>query len=68
MVACVFVQDQTEKICLTAVRQNGMILKHVLNQTERICVEAVKQNRSVIALIRDEPLREKVKAFLDSST
>jgi len=40
-----FINNQTEKICLEAVKQNGSALQYVKNQTEKICLEAVKQNR-----------------------
>ena len=36
--------QQTEELCLLAVRQNGMTLRHVKTQTDEICLAAVKQN------------------------
>ena len=36
-----YVKTQTEKICLAAVKQNGLALKYVKNQTEKICLVAV---------------------------
>ena len=37
-------KNQTEDMCLTAVKQNGLALQYVKNQTDKICLEAVKQN------------------------
>lgn len=36
--------NQTERICLAAVKQYSFSLKFVKNQTEKICLEAVKNN------------------------
>jgi hypothetical protein len=38
------VKEQTEEICLEAVKQDGAALKYVIEQTEEMCLEAVKQN------------------------
>jgi hypothetical protein len=35
--------NQTEKICLLAVQQNGYALEHVHIQTDKICIAAVQQ-------------------------
>ena len=35
-------EDQTEKICLEAVKKFGDLVDYVKNQTEEICIEAVK--------------------------
>ena len=51
---------QTEKICLAAVKQNGMALRCVDDQTFEICCEAVKQDPEAIEFIRSDKLREKV--------
>ena len=37
-------KNQTEKLCIEAVKQNGHVLFYVRNQTEKICIEAVKKN------------------------
>lgn len=37
-------ENQTEEMCLVAVKQNGLALEFVRNQTEEICTKAVKQN------------------------
>jgi hypothetical protein len=39
-----YVKDQTEAICIEAVKQNGYSLRYVKEQTPEICIEAVKQN------------------------
>jgi hypothetical protein len=39
-----YVKDQTEEICLEAVKQNGYALQYVKEQTEAICLEAVKED------------------------
>ncbi len=36
----VVVSNQTEKICLAAVRKSGMVLPYVKNKTEKILLEA----------------------------
>ena len=36
------VEDQTEEICLKAVKQHRYALLYVKEQTEKICLEAVK--------------------------
>ena len=41
---CIKEQYQTNDICTTAVQQNGLALKHVINQNNEICMIAVKQN------------------------
>ncbi len=38
------IKDQTEEICLAAVKQDGYALYYVKNQTEKICLAAIKQN------------------------
>jgi hypothetical protein len=44
---------ETREICLTAVKQNGLALKHINVQTCEICVAAIIQNPTVIELIRE---------------
>ena len=55
-------EEQTEAICLEAVKQKGELLAYVQNQNLQICLEAVKQNpdalRYVKELYRDAVLRQ----------
>ena len=46
-------RNQTERICIEAVKQNGMVLSKVVNQTEKICLEAVRQNGLAIRFVND---------------
>jgi len=39
-----YVKEQTEKICLEAVKMNPCLLKHVKIQTPEICLEAIIKN------------------------
>jgi hypothetical protein len=49
-----FKYPQTEKICLIAVRQNGLAVQYVENQTPEICMEAVKENPMALQYIRNQ--------------
>lgn len=37
----VFIDNQTDSICLAAVKQNGLSLQYVKNKTEEICTQAI---------------------------
>ncbi len=37
-----YITNQTDNICMTAVKKNGSMLQYVTNKTYEICVEAVK--------------------------
>lgn len=37
-----FLKDQTEELCLTSVKEDGLALKFVIDQNENICIEVVK--------------------------
>jgi len=39
-----FLRFQTDRICLAAVRADGLVLRHVKKQTPEICMAAVRQN------------------------
>jgi hypothetical protein len=39
-----YVKEQTPELCLEAVRQDGVVLRHVKAQTPEVCLEAVRQN------------------------
>ena len=45
------VVKQTDKICLIAVKQNGLALRFVKNKTDEICTAAIKQNPEAIKYI-----------------
>ena len=42
------IKNQSQKICLIAVKHNGNNLKYVKEQTNEICLEAIKQNKNQI--------------------
>jgi hypothetical protein len=42
------VKEQTEEICLEAVKQDKNALKYVKEQTEKICLEAIKKKGCVL--------------------
>jgi len=46
-----YINNQTEKMCLNAVNQNGYALRYVQNQTEELCLEALIQNPKSIQYI-----------------
>jgi len=46
-----YVKNQTEEICLAAVKQNGEALKYVKNPTEEICLTTLNQNIEAIKYI-----------------
>jgi hypothetical protein len=45
------VKEQTEAVCLEAVKQNGYALRYVKEQTEAVCLEAVKQNGYALSYV-----------------
>ena len=46
-----YVREQTEEICLEAVKKDGYALRYVNEQTEEICLEAVKQNSDALQFV-----------------
>ena len=46
-----YITDQTEEICIEAVKNNPEALKYVNFQTEKICLEAVKKNGSILKYV-----------------
>ena len=44
MTNLIFEFNQSEKDCLKAVKENGLLLKYVINKTPKIILEAIKQN------------------------
>ena len=49
-----YIENQTEEMCLEAVKQNGYALEYVENQTEEICFEAVKQNGRALQFVKNQ--------------
>ena len=45
-------KNQTDEICLEAVKQNGFALQFVKNQTDKICMEAVKQDGYALQYVK----------------
>lgn len=45
-------QEQTEEMCITAVKQNGMALQFVNYQTDEICLKAVRQNGMALKYVK----------------
>jgi hypothetical protein len=39
-----YVDEQTDEICMIAVKKNKIALKHVIKQTDEICLEAIQKN------------------------
>lgn len=48
-----YVHKQTQKICLEAVRQNGLALRYVAKPNPEICLAAVREDGYAIAYITD---------------
>lgn len=48
------IEEQTEEICLIAVKQDGLALEYVKEQTEEICLEAVRQNGCALPYVKKQ--------------
>jgi hypothetical protein len=48
------IENQTEELCIEAIKQNYQALKFVKNQTLKICKEAIKININAYFYIRDK--------------
>lgn len=46
-----FITEQTEEMCLIAVKSNGWALQYVEKQTDKICLAAVKQNGCALKFV-----------------
>jgi hypothetical protein len=46
--------NQTEELCIEAVKNNGMSLQFVKNQTHEICLLAVKQNGMALQFVKNQ--------------
>jgi len=44
--------NQTQELCIEALKQDGMTLKYVKNQTPEICMAAVKQDGYALKYIK----------------
>jgi hypothetical protein len=51
-----FVEDQTEEVCIQTVRQNGLLLPFVVTQTPVICLEAVTQNGLALKYVENQTI------------
>jgi hypothetical protein len=49
-----FIKNQTEELCLVAVRRRGIVLQFVKNQTDKICLAAVKQDGTALAYVLNQ--------------
>ena len=48
-----FIKNPSEKVQLTAVKQNGSTIYYIKNPSEKVQLEAVKQDGSLIYLIKN---------------
>jgi len=46
--------DQTQEICLAAVKHNGNFLRYVKNQIDEICLTAVKQEGNALKYVKNQ--------------
>jgi hypothetical protein len=51
LLACVKAEDQTEALCLTAVKQNHLTLRYVARQNENIVNEAIKNSADALMFV-----------------
>ncbi len=49
-----YVKEQSNSICLEAVKENYSALSCVKEQTEEICIEAVKQNDFALYYVNEQ--------------
>ena len=49
-------KNQTEAICLEAVKRSGYALQYVQNQTDEICLAAVKRNGMALKYVKNQTL------------
>jgi hypothetical protein len=47
-------EEQTEEICLEAVKHNGLLLRYVKEQTKEICLEAVKEDERALQIVEEQ--------------
>ncbi|NJK16351.1 DUF4116 domain-containing protein, partial [Clostridioides difficile] len=63
-----YVKEQTEEVCLKAVKQDYRMLKYVNKQTEEVCLEAVRQNYRALYYINDKTDNVLIEAIKHAST
>ena len=56
-----YINNQTEEICLAAVKQNGYALEFIKNQTEEICLAAIKRDADALKFVSSEMFKNKSK-------
>jgi tryptophan 2,3-dioxygenase len=49
-----YVDEQTDEMCLAAVEQDGRALEYVKNQTYEICLAAVKEDYEVLSIVKNQ--------------
>ena len=59
-----YVNNQTEAVCLEAVRTWGSALHYVKNQTYDLCLEAATKWSSAVDWIRDPTIKQRVREKL----
>jgi alanine racemase len=47
-----YVKDQSEAVCLEAVKKNGDALMYVKDQSEAVCLEAVKNDGYALRYVK----------------
>lgn len=47
-----YIKNQTEEMCILAVKQNGLMLEYVRNQTNKICGFAYHQNNDAFRFVK----------------
>jgi hypothetical protein len=62
-----YVINQTQYICLEAVKKDGMALQYVIIQTDEICLEAVKQNYNAFDFVINKTPEICVAAYQQSA-
>ena len=56
-------ENQTDALCLSAVKQNGLSLRHVKNQTEDICIAAVRQNSKSYMYVKNKTYNIQLRGY-----
>ena len=46
--------EQTDAVCIEAVKQDGNALRYVKEQTEAVCIEAVKRNGNALRYVKEQ--------------
>ena len=48
------IENQTDGMCILAIRQNYKALEYVKNQTEELCLEAIKYNYKALEYVKEQ--------------